>query len=847
MPLNKLLPSLAATLNTSSCLVLGTTEDEGYMSYLKGMFNGVNTYTTLRPFKYLTELEAFCQGADPKTGLPRNITRVATTSTGILGALLSKLGNPRSDPKLSEYAGSFFRYGGLEIVIIPPLKQLVTTSEGKFITSRFISKLVNPSAWQESTQFKWKVLSQENINEFYSLAHSPDCFAMSSDIETIKEGLRITHVSFTLLLIDSDTGDMSTETGVLVLKSPWELEWARKLLSLPVQKIYQNGKYDNIYNLRYGIIPVNWLHDTAYFMHCWYAELPKDLAFQNAFFLREVVYWKDLAETSDQFEYCRYNAMDSWATMNVWVAQMLKAPEWARRNFLQKFPIQYPSLLAELTGLKRNPEAFARERAKVVKREEEELALLRRELGSPNFNPSSPKQVSALLHILMGKDMEGSGEDILLNCIYAHPLNGRILSRIITIRGLRKLRTNYLRTDEDKSKPADKGNKDYKGFILYSINPHGTETGRNSSKESSFWCGLQLQNIPTGPEVKSTIEAPDGFYIGEADLEQAEARDVAYLSGDTALIAAVSGTRDFHSVNAAAFFGIPYEALYDDVKKKTLNKPVRNTAKRTNHGANYNMGAFVLANTMGVKAVWEAKELLKLPFWDPLDVCEYLLVRFHMTYSGIKGMTEVKSREVRQFLGILPTAASQGYKLYAPGTYYSHIANSVAVNSMLVSRAYHHSSNLTLEDNLSRAVEHIEKGDWTRYCFGDPVRNKLDLNSYVAHPSQSLNAITLDKAFMRVFYEIALPEAEDFRLNGQIHDSILFCWREGRTDLPSKVQSLMQIPVTVRDCKGKITTFTVPAALKIGKPYRDIRGSAVVDDFGDEVYRYSKFWDAIES
>jgi hypothetical protein len=304
----------------------------------------------------------------------------------------------------------------------------------------------------------------------------------------------------------------------------------------------------------------------------------------------------------------------------------------------------------------------------------------------------------------------------------------------------------------------------------------------------------------------------------------------------------VSGTRDFHSVNASAFFGIPYEELFDDERGKTKNKPVRDTSKRTNHGANYNVGAFVLANTMGIKAVWEAKELLKLPFWDPLDITEYLLVRFHMTYSGIKGMTEVKSRDVRKFLNILDNSASQEYKLYAPGTYYASIANSINVNNMLVSRAYHHDPALSYRDNLSRAIPHIEKGDWTRYCFGDPVRNKLDLNSYVAHPSQSLNAITLDKAFMRVFYEIALPEAEDVRLNAQIHDSILFCWRAGRTDIPAKIKNCLEIPVTVRDCKGSIATFTVPAALKLGKIYRTAQGAAVIDDFGNVAYRYAKFW-----
>jgi len=46
---------------------------------------------------------------------------------------------------------------------------------------------------------------------------------------------------------------------------------------------------------------------------------------------------------------------------------------------------------------------------------------------------------------------------------------------------------------------------------------------------------------------------------------QAEARYTAYLSGDEALIHAVDCGKDFHSLNASAFFGVPYEEIYRDV------------------------------------------------------------------------------------------------------------------------------------------------------------------------------------------------------------------------------------------------------------------------------------------
>lgn len=60
--------------------------------------------------------------------------------------------------------------------------------------------------------------------------------------------------------------------------------------------------------------------------------------------------------------------------------------------------------------------------------------------------------------------------------------------------------------------------------------------------------------------------------------------------------------------------------------------------------------------------------------------------------------------------------------------------------------------------------------------FSNPETDKRALNSYIAHCPQSLNAMTLNKAFMKVFYEIAMhpDHSRNFRLLAQIHDSILF-------------------------------------------------------------------------
>jgi hypothetical protein len=116
---------------------------------------------------------------------------------------------------------------------------------------------------------------------------------------------------------------------------------------------------------------------------------------------------------------------------------------------------------------------------------------------------------------------------------------------------------------------------------------------------------------------------------------------------------------------------------------------------------------------------------------------------------------------------------------------------------------------------------------WTRYCFmrplvnsnnGESRINKPALNAYVAHPPQNLNAMTLNYAFRKVFYEVQLnPAHEDnFRINAQIHDSILFEYRSGHDYLRDEVKKRMEFPVEVTDTFGITRTLVVPVDIKGG-------------------------------
>lgn len=729
-------------------LFIGNEDDRVYLPRLKSLVGTASVTLLLDEIHTWAEVKLRCQ--------KRGVTGILSTNRKLL-ALVS--GDEK--PSLDAYAGSYFLRDGIEIVFLDPLAQLVSLPYGSFVTARYCSKLCAPERWAKYPAFTWELGHAGNLEYLYHLFSQANLIAI--DIETTQTNLAITSIAYTCVFLRGYSTPR-LHSFVLELDSTYNLAWMRKFNSLPAPKIFQNGKYDNSYLLRYDAVVTNWLFDTATAMHSWYSELPKDLATLSAFFHREGRYWKNMA-SGDMKERLEYNCRDTYATAIVMCEWLREAPLWAKTNYLQEFPLLFPCLLAEMTGIKRDMEALKAAYLEVATQITTLSASLDTMLGVKNFNVNSPVQMKQLLTIVGCRDIaaESTDEKHLEAASFRHPLIARILSLVLEIRGLRKLNSTYL-------VPG----KEFEGRILSAFNPHGTDTGRLASREHHFWCGLQAQNIPAGV-TKTTLVADDGFRIAEVDLEQAESRDTAFISGSESMIVAVSGVRDFHSVNASCFFGIPYTAIYDDSTHKVLDKLIRTVAKRVNHGANYNMGPGVLVQTMGLEAVYAAGKSLKLPaFWTALQIATYLLQCFHKTYPTLESV------------------------------YYAGVIAEITTTKMITSRAVHDSE--------------FDVAGWTRYCFSDPTKNKRAKNAYVAHPPQSLNAMTLNKAFLKVFYEISLdPEkGKNFRLLGQVHDSILVEYRLGYECLAEEVKEYMQIPVTIIGYDGKKRTFTVPAALKLG-------------------------------
>lgn len=672
--------------------------------------------------------------------------------------------NKNGSPKrltLDNYHGSFvtlegFRLGRdkpLEVLFLNPLEHLRTVPEAPYIFKRFITKITQPDKWFKQTTFTWEVAHADNVEYLY--ARFQHALLIGVDIETDKDSPhRTINCSGYCALFNDGT----THTVVIPITTFWGVEWMRKFNSLPAPKVLQNGLYDNLYYFRYASPIYNWTCDTNILFHCWYSELPKRLDYITAFAIREVRYWKDDGKSGGLQSHYEYNARDCWATLNTWISLLNECPDWARENYYQEFPLVFPCLHVEADGMQVDEAAFHKARQDVL----DDLRVPEGKLEkwiSPKFNARSPVQVKNLMKVMGCADkhgkVESSDEKSLLAASATHPLNAIIFNEILEVRGLRKLRDTYLVED-----------KFWNWRLFCKFNPAGTVTGRLACSESSFWTGISLQVIPVrdGPRIRQFIKADDGWLLGENDQPQAEARCVGYISGCTSLIELVEGPHDYHAWNAQAFFGVPYESIYSEELKKTLNKKLRDLSKRTNHGANYNMGAQVMLDTMGPLLVMEARTLLKLPStMSLLSVCAFLLDAYAKTYPEVKVDLQ------------------------------DHIKRTIAITKKLVSPF-----------------------GWTRQFFGNPMTNKPALNAAVAHGPQNLSVAIINRAFYKVWRESLYGSlVGKLRLKAQIHDSLLYCYKG--SDVPQKVAELMTIPVEITDIKGVKRTMVIHPDISAGE------------------------------
>lgn len=654
---------------------------------------------------------------------------------------------------LNMFAGSLLHLrSGREVLIVDSLLRLLTVPYEKFVCDRFVSKLTKPAKWFKQTEFKWQLVTNENFKQaLQTIADSTIC---GIDIETPwpQHGPRyITCVSYTCYL----AAEHRTISYVIQVDSQFALDFVTAANASPSRKVFQNGLYDNTYFMRWNCPVSNWLFDTYHLFHSWQSELPKSLDFVALFSLRKIRYWKDDHKTGNLVDLHRYCAYDSWATVNSLLALMELMPQWAVDNYVQhEFPMVFPALTTALEGLDCDVERFQ----STANQKEDEVAAAKKRLqyllSEPNYNPASPKQNKEVFRLVGAKDVESTGKIATLYAKTLNPLAAFLLEELENYKKLAKQVSTYFTPE-----------KLWHNRIYYSLNPGGTDTLRLASSESAFDCGWQIQNIPNSDDsFKQCVIAPPGWYIAEIDKKQAEARCVGYLAGDQSLINLVESTHDYHSWNASAFFGISYESIFDEETGKTLNKKMRDLAKRVNHGANYNMGEQTLLDTMGPKLTSEAKMLLKLPAnMSLLRVCRFLLQRYSATYS------QVKTRWYQQII-----------------------------------------ATIEVEKKLTSAL------GWVRYFHGSPKRNKHNLNAAIAHAPQNLSVAIINKEWHAIWLETIYGSLRNkVRIKAQIHDSLLFIYKQPED--AKAVQDMMNLRVPVKGSDSVTRTLFIPTDLSLGK------------------------------
>ena len=206
--------------------------------------------------------------------------------------------------------------------------------------------------------------------------------------------------------------------------------------------------------------------------------------------------------------------------------------------------------------------------------------------GQP-FNLGSPKQIGEILFGKLGlpvKRKTASGapstdEEVLTELAADYPLPARILEH----RGFAKLKGTYT----DKLPLMVNAQT---GRVHTSYAQAVAVTGRLASNDPN------LQNIPIrtpeGRRVREAFIAPPGCVIASADYSQIELRIMAHVSGDEGLTRAFAQGLDVHRATASEVFNV---ALAD------VSSEQRRYAKTINFGLIYGMGAFGLAQSLGIE------------------------------------------------------------------------------------------------------------------------------------------------------------------------------------------------------------------------------------------------------
>lgn len=690
---------------------------------------------------------------------------------------------PGKEPTLDMYRGSRINFS-IPAIVTNKLAHINTVPYGPWLLEQDLAKF--KEIHKPAQSFTMTVLTSTTMFEAAYRIMS-QALALTYDIETKTYETPDKEIDFehdippageTVITCAGWTAimpDLSLRTFVLPLvdyegdhwKTDYEYELAirflRRVNNLPSAKCMHNGLYDAVHSVAYHAEPQNWTLDTMGLAWSEYSELPKTLDFVASYQLYDFYQWKPEAEAAskarDQQAYWTYNGKDTWYTARILLKQLETMPEYARKNYAEQFKLVYPALYMAYEGVLIDNERRKELREEAKEKLEKALARLRVMFADPNFNPGSWQQVQHYFYdvvgaqkVKVGKSKSGTDEKNLSAISTQHPLIARLAKEILDYRAAQKAIGTYYDFRQKNER------------LLYSIDPFGTETGRSAARSSSFWCGTQIQNIPS--YAKAMLRADDGYTLIEFDNNKSEARCTAYLSEDLNLIAALEDVLDFYKKLGTLFFEIPYEKVTKDFRNYTLKKIV--------HGTNYMMGPKTFIENAGVSNLYQAASFLGI------------------TITPKPRANHPKEMSMMAFAKMLLEKYHEPFNKVRP--WYQKLKLEIATTGKLVSPLGH-----------------------TRRFFGDINRDHNILRSAVAHQPQNLSVVVINRGLFKVYKNLVLPSAGAIRLKAQIHDSIFLQIRkEYIEEAKPMVLECMDNPVTVH---GRL--LRIPVESKQGKYWKE--------------------------
>lgn len=211
-------------------------------------------------------------------------------------------------------------------------------------------------------------------------------------------------------------------------------------------------------------------------------------------------------------------------------------------------------------------------------------------------------------------------ESVLLRLRKHHP----VAELLIEWRKWSKYKSTYL---ERWAEIKDKNDRLHPNYKIT-----GTVTGRLSSgkEEGSKGRGLNVQQVPRDPLIRSIIGAPPGWRFVEADFSQIELRIAAHYSGDPTLQRYFQLGHDVHLATAVSITG---------KHPRDITKEERKKAKSVNFGYLFGMGA--------KKYVEYARDNYDLEV--SLEEAQKVRNKFFSDYKGLRPWHDRQRRLVNKY------------------------------------------------------------------------------------------------------------------------------------------------------------------------------------------------------